>query len=107
MTRRPAAIAEVPPPRAIQYHGGMRWPLLACLLVLAACGAGPKGSHANVPKNAWVDEDPDTGDEVICQDERMTGTNVSKVVCRTQEEIDAERNAAMTWEKHPRNDTGR
>jgi hypothetical protein len=85
----------------------MRWPVLIAALVIAACGAGPKGSHAQVPKNAWVDEDPDTGDELVCQDERMTGTNVSRPVCRTQAEIDEERNAAMTWEKRPRNNTGR
>ena len=81
----------------------MRPLLLVTVLALAACGASPKGPHANVPKNAWLDEDPDTGDELICQDERMTGTNVSKVVCRTQEEIDEERNAAIMWETHPRN----
>lgn len=81
----------------------MRPLILAAVLALAACGAGPGGGHARVPSNAWVDEDPDTGEEVICQDERMTGTNVSKVVCRTQEEIDAEREAAIQWETHPRN----
>lgn len=81
----------------------MRLPILAAVLALAACGAGPRGSHAGVPKNSWIDEDPETGDELICQDERMTGTNVSKVVCRTQEEIDAERAAAIQWETHPRN----
>lgn len=82
--------------------------LFLAVLALAACGAGPQGAHARVPSNAWIDEDPDTGDELICQDERMTGTNVSRPVCRTQAEIDEERDAAMTWEKHPRNDpTGR
>jgi hypothetical protein len=77
--------------------------LLLAVLALAACGAGPKGPHANVPRSSWIDEDPDTGDELICQDERMTGTHVSKVVCRTQEEIEAERAAAIQWETHPRN----
>lgn len=81
----------------------MRPLILAAVLALAACGAGPKGSHANVPKNSWIDEDPETGDELICQDERMTGTNMSKIVCRTQEEIDAERAAAIQWETQPRN----
>jgi predicted small lipoprotein YifL len=84
----------------------MRWPVLIAILVLAACGGSPKGPHAQVPRNASVDQDPDTGDELICKDERMTGTNVSRSVCRTQAEIDAERDAAMTWEKRPRNDTG-
>lgn len=78
----------------------MRPLLLAAVLALAACA--PKGPHARVPSNAWVDEDPDTGDELVCQDERTTGTNMSKVVCRTQEEIDEERAAAMVWETNRR-----
>jgi hypothetical protein len=81
----------------------MRLVILVAVLALAACGPGPKGPHARVPSHAWVDEDPETGDELICQDERMTGTNMSKVVCRTQEEIDEERNAAIMWETRPRN----
>ena len=81
----------------------MRPLILAAVLALSACGAGPRGSHANVPKNSWIDEDPETGDELVCQDERMTGTNMSKVVCRTQDEIDAERAAAIQWETKPRN----
>ena len=81
----------------------MRPTILVAVLALAACGPGPRGAHARVPSNAWIDQDPETGDELICQDERMTGTNVSKVVCRTQEEIDEERNAAIMWETRPRN----
>jgi hypothetical protein len=91
----------------MQYHGDMRRVLLPSFLVLAACGSSPKGPHAQVPSHAWLDEDPDSGDELICDDERETGTNVSRPVCRTQEEIDMYRNAAMTWEKRPRNNTGR
>jgi len=81
----------------------MRPMILVVSLALGACASTPKGPHAQVPTSSWVDEDPDTGDEVICQDERMTGTNVSKVVCRSQDEIDEERNAALMWETAPRN----
>ena len=84
----------------------MRCPVLITVLVLAACGGSPKGPHAQVPKNSWVDKDPETGDELICQDERLTGTNMSRPVCRTQAEMDEEREAAMTWEMHRRNNTG-
>jgi predicted ATP-grasp superfamily ATP-dependent carboligase len=99
----------------MQSHGGMRGSVLtaalgaalAAALVLAACGAGSRGPRTQVPASARVEQDPETGDELICQDERMTGTNVSRSVCRTQAEIDEERNAAMTWEKRPRNNTGR
>lgn len=85
----------------------MRWPLLTAIFLLAACGAAPtRATTVRTPATSMVDDsDDDDGDEV-CKDERMTGTNVSKVVCRSQAEIDEERNAAMTWEKHPRNDTG-
>jgi hypothetical protein len=83
----------------------MRPAILAVVLALAACGPSPKRPTTPVTSNAWVDEDSDDGDELVCQDERMTGTNLSKVVCRTQEEIDEERNAAMMWETHPRNNT--
>lgn len=79
----------------------MRSVLLAAVLALAACGA-PKGSHARAPSNAWADEDPDAGDELVCQEERTTGTNMTKVVCRTQDEIDQERAAAMVWETNRR-----
>lgn len=78
----------------------MRLFLLAAALALTACA--PKGNHARVPSNAWVDEDPDTGEELVCQDERTTGTNMTKVVCRTQDEIDQERAAAMVWETNRR-----
>jgi hypothetical protein len=88
-------------------RGAARGAALGAVLVLAACAAGPKGPRAQVPANARVEQDPETGDELICQDERMTGTNVSRSVCRTQAEIDEERDAAMTWEKRPRNNTGR
>ena len=84
----------------------MRPTILAAVLALAACGPGPKGPSARTPSTTtYVDDDQEDGDELICQDERMTGTNLSKPVCRTQAEIDEERNAAMMWEKHPRNHT--
>lgn len=85
----------------------MRPLILVAVLALAACAAGPKGPRAQAPANARVVHDPATGDELICQDERTTGTNLSRSVCRTQAEIDEERDAAMTWEKRPRNNTGR
>jgi hypothetical protein len=85
----------------------MRPLLLAAVLALAACGA-PKGSHARAPSNTsnasntWTDEDPETGEELVCEEERTTGTHMAKVVCRTQDEIDQERAAAMSWETNRR-----
>ena len=79
----------------------MRPLLLAAVLALAACGA-PKGSQARAPSNAWTDDDAEAEDELVCQDERTTGTNLSKVVCRTRDEIAQEREAAKTWETNRR-----
>lgn len=86
----------------------MRRTLLAAVLVLAACAPaparGPTAKAPTTPTNSFAD-DEDDDEDVTCQEERMTGTNLSKPVCRTQAEIDEERNAAMMWEKHPRNHT--
>ena len=51
--------------------------------------------------------DPNAADptsEVVCQDERTTGTNMTRTVCLTREQIDENRRAAQEWEKRPRND---
>jgi starvation-inducible outer membrane lipoprotein len=84
----------------------MRWTLLAALALAAACSSAPRAparTPAHPATTSMADDQDD--DDVICQDERMTGTNLSKTVCRTQAEIDEERNAAMDWEKRPRNGT--
>ena len=88
----------------------MRRTLLAAVLSLAACAPvaarGPTAKVPTTPTNSFAedeDDDDDDDDDVTCNEERMTGTNLSKPVCRTQAEIDEERNAAMMWEKHPRN----
>jgi hypothetical protein len=84
----------------------MRRTLLAAAIVLAACGAAPKRAPSARPPATSMAEDAEEDDDgLICREERMTGTNVSRMVCRTQAEIDEERNAAMIWQKHPRNNT--
>jgi hypothetical protein len=87
----------------------MRRTLLVAVLVLTACGPAPvHGTVARVPTtstSSFADDDADDEEDVTCKEERMTGTNLSRPVCRTQAEIDEERNAAMMWEKHPRNHT--
>jgi predicted small lipoprotein YifL len=79
----------------------MRALLLAAVLALAACGA-PKGSHPRAPANASADDDPDTEEQLVCKDERTTGTNMSRVVCRTPDQIEQERAAAKVWETNRR-----
>jgi len=74
----------------------MRQIVVAALLALAACGPSPRGaSHATVT---------DPGSEVVCQEERSTGTNMSRPVCYTREQVEENRKAAQDWEKRPRND---
>jgi starvation-inducible outer membrane lipoprotein len=82
----------------------MRHTILAAALAVAACAPAPaRLARVRAPSNSLVDQDGDD-EEVVCQDERMTGTNISRLVCRTPEEIAEERRAAQDWEKHPRND---
>lgn len=77
----------------------------AAAVSLAACAPKPK-LVVRSPTHTFVDDDDEDNEEPVCKDERMTGTNMTKVVCRTPTEIAEERNAAMEWEKHPRNDQG-
>jgi hypothetical protein len=83
----------------------MRPVLLAAALALAACGSTParKTAGPKPPASSFADSDDDDV-ELVCKDERMTGTNLSRTVCRTPEEIADERNAAQVWEKQPRNE---
>lgn len=82
----------------------MRSVLLVAALALAACGSTPahKTTSPRAHASSFADGDDDD-DDLICQDERTTGTNMTRTVCRTPEEIADERNAAQMWEKRPRN----
>ena len=41
-----------------------------------------------------VRTEPVNGDELICKRERLTGTHIAKKVCRTRQQVEAEREAA-------------
>ncbi|HMG19983.1 MAG TPA: hypothetical protein VK607_01655 [Kofleriaceae bacterium] len=85
----------------------MRPLTFAAILALAACAPTSQRLATRAPSNSFADnDDEEEEEELVCKDERMTGTNMTKVVCRTPEEIATERRAAQEWEKHPRNDTG-
>jgi len=70
--------------------------LMAGILALAACGAPLPPAR---PLGAQSSPDANTA----CQDERSTGTNMSRSVCRTDEQVKENKRAAEEWEKHPRN----
>jgi hypothetical protein len=67
----------------------MRTLLLAILLAACASGSGHDPSMAS--KSAAARQDPG---RMICHEETPTGTNISREVCRTPEEIEAERKGA-------------
>lgn len=66
----------------------------AALLTLGACAA---------PNNERVDLEAsrlaslETGQEMVCARERTTGTRLGEIVCRTQAEIDAERERSQDY----------
>jgi hypothetical protein len=91
-------------PRRRSSIEAMRLTALAVVLAIAACGSAHNKPLARPQTASFSDGDDDDDDDVVCKSERMTGTNMSREVCRTTEEIQAERNAAMDWEKHPRAD---
>lgn len=80
----------------------MRISALAAVFALGACSPAASTPATRAPGNVAAESDPEQ--ELVCKDERMTGTNMTRTVCRTKAEIAEERRAAMEWEKHPRND---
>lgn len=76
----------------------MRRLFFAAVVAMIACGPAlpPPRPLGSAPA------DPD--DEVVCQDERTTGTNMARPVCLTKGQINENRRAAQDWEKHPRAD---
>jgi hypothetical protein len=80
----------------------MRQTLLAAVLALVACGP-PIGKG---PASKTTVTDPNAADptsEVVCQDERTTGSNFSRPVCMTREQTDENRRAAQEWETKSKN----
>jgi hypothetical protein len=72
--------------------------ILAAVLAIAACGPSLP------PPKPLGGATADPGDQVECHDERTTGTNMSRSVCLTHDQIQENRRAAQEWEKHPRSD---
>ena len=66
----------------------MRALLLGTALALAACtsgsGQGPTSNNAHAGRS----------DGMICREERPTGSSISREICRTPEQMEADRKAA-------------
>jgi len=84
--------------------------LMSALAVSGDCFssmADPKSKPSD-PEETTLTKNPDlsenaplpvrtesvSGDELICKRERVTGTHIAKKVCRTRQQVEAEREAA-------------
>jgi hypothetical protein len=76
----------------------------AAALVLAACAPAVKKPTTTVRTAQSVFDEDDDDDDAVCKEERETGTNMPRQICRTQGEVNEERDAAKTWLKRPRAD---
>ena len=75
----------------MQYDGVMRRTLVATVLVLAACAAN--SAQGPTPHEATTSENG-SGSGMICRDETPTGTNMTRQVCRSPEQMDREKQDA-------------
>lgn len=76
--------------------------LAVSLLLLAACAA-PQETHRTTPPGAGqpgatpagaASPAGASGDEEVCTEESVTGSNIRRTVCRSQSQIDRERDSA-------------
>jgi hypothetical protein len=72
----------------------MRRIVLAVAVLMTACGA-PQGIALGTSAAA-SDTDEDS-EPVVCGAETSTGTNINRVVCRKQADVDNDRRAARDW----------
>jgi len=67
-------------------------------LGFAACAPAAKGPTTNTTASGT-----DSGAAPkICREETTTGSNIPRMVCRTPEEADDQRDAARAWHSQPR-----
>lgn len=77
----------------------MRHTLFALAVSLAACGASQSGQRPGV-QSATKSSDPSAksdDQDKLCEETAVTGTNITRMVCRTRAEEQAELNAARDW----------
>ena len=76
----------------------MRHRFIVMVTSLAVAAAAACGSSQSASKNSRESEDSE-----ICEPAAVTGTNITRTVCRTRAEADAERRAAREWRTQPVN----
>lgn len=74
--------------------------LAVSLFLLAACAA-PQETHRTTPSGSGQPGAAPaggaaaaSGDEEVCTEESVTGSNIRRTVCRSQSQIDRERDSA-------------
>jgi len=72
--------------------------MLLVVTLLASCRA-PRPAR-DPSESSLVAEDPD---RQICKPEQVTGTMITRTVCRSAYEADAEKTAAQDWMSRPVN----
>jgi hypothetical protein len=74
---------------------------MASATVLGACGKplGTGAEHPQRPHGSAVasQEEPSSPRGAHCHEERPTGSNIGRTVCRSDEDVDGSRDAARTF----------
>jgi hypothetical protein len=77
--------------------------MITLLTAGTACGSSHSASkHATTSGLAGANE----GSDDVCETTTVTGTNITRVVCRTREQADAERDGAREWLSRPNQKQG-
>ncbi|HEU4726701.1 MAG TPA: hypothetical protein VFT22_02400 [Kofleriaceae bacterium] len=70
--------------------------MVTLLVAAAACGSSQSSAKSSTASTDGSDD--------VCQSTAVTGTNITRVVCRTRAEADAERAAGEAYAReHSRN----
>src|SRR5215831_4009430 len=87
----------------------MRHSLFAMVIIVGSTGCASQSNHRWGPQNTVVVVDKNTGEREtdVCEPQRPTGSNISRVMCRTEDEADDEADTAQLWVKSPRSDATR
>ena len=79
----------------------MRHALFA--IAIAAAGCAAQSSNRSTDKTTvMVVDKSGHAEKTVCKEERPTGSNISRTICRSEEEADDEADAGKDWMKKPR-----
>jgi hypothetical protein len=76
--------------------------LAVSLLLLAAACAAPQEPRSTLPPGETPPTAAAAEEQQVCREERVTGSNMMRTVCRPQFEVDREREEAQLSTKNSR-----